>query len=237
MSRTLAVARREYASLFRIPLGWIVMALFLFLTGFTFRMTLRPGEPASLRGFFDLTWLLLAVICPAISMRLFSEEIRNGTIEPLLTSPITEASLVVGKFMGAVFFLATLLLPTVAYVIVLMALSNPDPGPMLAGYLGVFLLGMFYLSIGTLASALTASQPLAFLGTLFAFVLAKILAAVLSPLTDEPLRSILYSLGFDVRIHDFARGLIDTGHIVFFVAASGWFLAVAAIVLESRRWR
>jgi ABC-2 type transport system permease protein len=238
MSRTLAVARREYASLFRIPLGWIVIALFLVLSGMAFAgKNLHPGEPATMRPFFEIWWKLLLIVAPAISMRLFSEELRTGTIEPLLTAPITEASIVVGKYSAAVMFLATLLAPTLVYVFLLRSLANPDPGPILAGYLGVFLLGMFYLAVGSLASALTASQTLAFLGTLFALFLAEVLAAIVAPLAPAPLRGLLYSLSVDQRMADFARGLVDTGHIVFFLAASAWFLALAAIVLESRRWR
>jgi ABC-2 type transport system permease protein len=238
MSRTLAVARREYASLFRIPLGWIVIALFLALSGMTFAgRNLRPGEPASMRTFFEIWWKLLLIVAPAISMRLFSEEIRTGTVEPLLTAPISEASIVVGKYTAAVMFLATLLAPTLIFVILLRALANPDPGPILAGYLGVFLLGMLYLAVGSLASALTASQTLAFLGTLFALFLAEVLAAVVAPMAPAPLRGLLFSLSVDQRMADFARGLIDTSHVTFFLAASGWFLTLAAIALESRRWR
>lgn len=238
MTRFWAIATREYASFFRVPLGWIVIALFLALSGIFFTArSILPGEPATMRAFFGIWWSLLAIVAPAISMRLLSEEIRTGTLEPLLTSPVAEASIIGGKYAAAVGFLCTMLAPTLVYVGVLTALGAPDPGPILAGYVGIVLLGMLYLAVGTLASALTSSQTLAFLGTLFALLLAEIVAVQAGHAAPPPLDRFLYALSPSLRAADFAKGVIDTGHVVFFLAASGWFLALAAVALEVRRWR
>jgi ABC-2 type transport system permease protein len=238
MTRLWTIACREYCSLFRIPLGWVVVALFLALSGAVFSgRGLQPGQPATMRPFFEIWWTLLVIVAPAISMRLFSDELRSGTIEPLLTAPVAEAVVVLGKYAAAVMFLITLLAPTVAYVALLEALSRPDYGPILAGYLGILLLGMLYLSVGCLASSLTSSQTLAFLGTFFALFLVEILALVAAPVAPPVVRSFLYALSVDQRMSDFARGLIDMKHVVFFLVASAWFLALASLALESRRWR
>src|SRR5262249_19654501 len=114
-----------------------------------------------------ISWMLLLIVAPAMSMRLLADETRTGAIEPLMTAPVTEAGLIVGKFAGAVLFMLTCLAPTLAYVAVLNLLAKPDPGPILAGYLGVILTGMLYLGVGTLYSTVTSSQTLAFLLTLF----------------------------------------------------------------------
>ena len=236
--RVWAIASREYASFFRTPLGWVVTALFLALSGVFFSSrVLQPGEAASLRPFFNVWWSLLLVVAPAISMRLFSDEIRTGTIEPLLTAPISEGAVVAGKYLGAVLFLITMLAPSHENVVILPPLAPIDPGPVAAGYLGILLLGMLYLAVGSLASVLTASQTLAFLGTLFAFILLDLLTAVAGSALPRPLPALLYAISPNLRMADFAKGVIDTANIAFFLVASFWFLAVAAVVLQSRRWR
>jgi ABC-2 type transport system permease protein len=238
MSRALTVAMREYGSFFRIPLGWVVIALFMCLSAVFFaQRTLVPGNPAELREFFGIWWGLLLFISPAISMRLVSEELRSGTIEPMLTSPVGEWTIVMGKYLASVLFLITMLLPTLAFVGVLAWLSRPDHGAIGAGYLGLVLLGMLYLAVGTLASCLTSSQTLAFLGTLFVLFVLDLAPSRLAAQAPEQWAALLFKLSPSFRVADFARGLIDTSTIAFFVLGSFWFVALAAITLQSRRWR
>jgi ABC-2 type transport system permease protein len=240
MSAMLAIATREYRSLFRVPVGWVVIALYLFLTGVVFvSSVLIPGEPASLRYIFGISgWLLLPVM-PAVSMRLLAEEFRSGTIEPLMTSPVGDASIVAGKYLGACLFLATMLAPTLVYAGILMSVADPrpDPGPMLAGYLSLLLLGMLYLAVGTLISALTSNQTLAFLGTFLFLLLALLATGELAGRLPPQTARILVRLGLGGRMEDFARGVVDSAHVVFFLSVSAWFLVLALIAVESRRWR
>lgn len=240
MSAIAAIAGREFRSFFRLPVGWIVIALFLLLTGGVFATAiLVPGQAATLRPFFAIAgWLLLPVV-PAISMRLFSEELRTGTIEPLLTSPVRDGALVIGKFLGGSLFLAAMFLPTLVYPAVLWVVSDPAPdiGPIAAGYLSLLLLGMLNLAIGTLASACTSSQTLAFLATLF--VLLGMLLAPSFPTGSLPLsvQRIVGAISLPPRMGDFAKGVIDTSHVVWFLASTGWLLVLAMLALQSRRWR
>lgn len=238
MTRAWTVAMREYGSFFRIPLGWVVIALFLSLSAVFFaQRTLAPGNPAELRDFFGIWWGLLLFISPAISMRLVSDELRSGTIESMLTAPVGEWTIVIGKYLAAVGFLLTMMVPTLAFVGVLAWLSRPDYGAIGAGYLGLLLLGMLYLAVGTLASCLTSSQTLAFLGTLFVLFVLDLAPARLAAQAPEPWAGLLFKLAPSIRISDFARGLIDTSTIAFFLLGSFWFVAIAAITLQSRRWR
>jgi ABC-2 type transport system permease protein len=238
MTSVFAIAQREYCSLFRTPLGWIVTALFLLLSGLVFvREGLTPGAPASMRSFFDVWWSLLAIVAPAISMRTLSEESRTGTLETLLTAPVSEWSVVIGKFTACVLFLITMLVPSAAYVMTIEVLSRPDYGPILAGYLGVVLLGMVYLSVGVLASSMTSSQTLAYLGALIGLFLMELVPRLAAPRAPETLRPLLFAISARERLGDFARGVIDTGNIVFFLVLSGWFVAMSAMALQSRRWR
>ncbi|MBX3317621.1 MAG: ABC transporter permease subunit [Phycisphaeraceae bacterium] len=240
MSVIAAIAGREFRSFFRLPVGWIVIALFLLLTGAVFATAiLAPGQPATLRPFFAIAgWLLLPVV-PAISMRLFSDEIRTGTIEPLLTSPIRDGSLVLGKFLGATLFLLAMFLPTLAYPITLWSLSDPAPdlGPILAGYFSLALLGMLNLAIGTLASACTSSQTLSFLVALFVMLGMLLIPSFPAHSLPIPAQRALEFVSLTPRMSDFARGVIDTRHIAWFVALTGWLLVLSTLALQSRRWR
>ncbi len=241
MDRTLAIATREFRSYFRLPVGWIVMALYLFLTGVVFAISaLVPGEPATLRGFFVASGFLMLPIVPAVSMRLLSDEFRSGTAEPLMTSPITDAAIVLGKYLGAAAFLVALHLPTLVYPAILMSISDPaaDPGPIAAGYLSLLLLGLLYLSVGTLTSALTSNQVLAFIGTLLLLIIVQLVTSEgVATKLPEPAGRFLMRLSIPERLDDFAKGVIDSGHVVFFVSVSAWFLVLAFVALESRRWR
>lgn len=233
------IASREFRSFFRIPLGWVAMAFYLFLAGVIFaERTLLPGEPASLRYFFGISGFLLLPVVPAISMRLLSEEFRSGTIEPLMTSPVSDLNIVIGKYIGAALFLGALLAPTALFAVALFIVSDPapDPGPILAGYLSLILLGMLYLAVGTLASALTANQTLAFLGT-FLFLLLMLLVTSDIVRLPSPFDQFAATVAIGPRLTDFARGIVDTSHVVFFLGASAWFLVLAFIALETRRWR
>jgi ABC-2 type transport system permease protein len=233
------IARREFSSFFRVPLGWVAMALYLFLAGVIFaERVLVPGEPASLRYFFGVSGFLLLPVIPAISMRLISEELRSGTIEPLMTSPVPDLCIVLGKYIGAALFLGAMLVPTVAYTGVLMAVSDPRPdlGPIIAGYLSLALLGLMYLAVGLLASAITANQTLAFLMTLLFLLVVMLIGSDVIAL-PRALAPVAGTLAIGPRLADFAKGVIDTGHIVFFLSISAWFLVLTLVTLEMRRWR
>ncbi|MEZ6318129.1 MAG: ABC transporter permease subunit [Phycisphaerales bacterium] len=240
MRKLLAIAARELDALFRLPVGWIAIALFVLLTGVVFaQTTLIPGEPATLRYFFLSSSWMLAPVAPAISMRLISEEARTGTLEPLVTAPVGDVTIVWGKYLGAVGFLVLMLAPTLVFPLVLWGASSPapDPGPIVTGYLGLVLVGMVYLAVGTLASALTSSQTLAFLATLIVLALALVLSSGVAEKVDPRIGRVLLAFSVPLRMRDFARGIVDTSHVVFFVSASVWFVTLAAAALESRRWR
>lgn len=239
MSQAWTIARRELASLFRLPVGWVVIALFLLLTGSVFAVTLAPGAPASLRDFFGVSAWLLMPVAPAISMRLFAEERRTGSDEPLLTAPVSDLAVVLGKYLGAWLFMACMLAPTLVYPAVLWALADPkpDPGPILAGYISLALQGSLYLAIGAAVSAMTSSQTLAYLATLFPILGLLLLGAVAPDALPPWLHTAVAALSIQARAADFARGIIDTSHIVFFAAACACFLWLAHTALGARRWR
>jgi len=233
------IALRELGSYFRTLAGWIIIALFVFLTSVIFAITcLSPGAVASMRDVFGVSGWLLLPVAPAITMRLISEELRSGTIEPLLAAPVSAPSLVIGKFLGAVGFLVALLAPTLIHTGLLFAISapRPDVGPIIAGYLCLALVGTMYLSIGLLASALTNNSTLAFM-TAFFTLLALLFAGAGIRFVPGSFQPIFAVLAMGPRIADFSRGVIDTSHVVYFAGITGMCLLFSVCVMEWRRWR
>ncbi len=235
------IAAREVASLFRLPVGWIVVALYAFLSAIVFvQTTLVPGAPATMRYFFAAAVWMMVPIAPAISMRLFSEEARSGTIEMLRTAPVGDFAVSLGKFLGAWLFLALTLAPTLVLPITLAFVSDPrpDPGPILLGYLTLFLVGGLYLGIGLVASALTSSQTLAFLGTMMAIIVLMMVTSLAGPLqvlAGPRAQELAGAFSLTARVDELAKGVFDTAAVAFFLIGAGWAVVIAAGVLESRR--
>ncbi len=234
----LRIATRETASYFRSSIGWVAISLYLLLSGFWIAFAaLRPGEPATLRAFFGVSQWILLIVAPAISMRLIADEKRTGTFEALITAPISDWQIVVGKYLGALAFFAAMLLPTLAYVGLLETISDPDYGPILSGYLGLLLVGSLYLAVGLFTSAVTENQIVSLLSTVFFFILLELLSTTGGQWLGPPFDEALFSLSIFLRIADLAKGVIDTAHIAAFLAASAWFVVLTVVVVESRRWR
>jgi ABC-2 type transport system permease protein len=239
MSRSITIARRELSSYFCSPIAYVVMSVFLLTCGFLFWDDFQPGQIAGMRNLFDwMVWMLVWAV-PVISMGLLAQEWATGTIETLMTVPVNETDVVMGKFLGSLSFFAVLLAPTLLYVAVLVAFSVPtiDLGPIFSGYLGIILVGALFTSIGLFCSSLTKSQVVAAVAT----------AAVLFIITIAPWwvsGKIISNYWLNVinqtvfkRYGDFSRGVIDTGNLVFFLAATAVFLFLTVKVLESRRWK
>jgi ABC-2 type transport system permease protein len=236
MSRALAIASRELRAYFFSPSGYIIMALFGLITGLWFYFSaFVTGGTATLRSVFGIGTWLLALLGPAITMRLFAEEYRMGTFEALMTCPVREIEVVMGKFLGALGLLAAVLLPTLVFVAALEAYGRPDYGEVLCGYLGLLLAGCLYLSSGMLASTLTSSQPVAFLVTMFFWLAVGLAASLLPAHVGEGAASLLYAADPQRRLSDFTIGLVDTSNVVYFVSLSAFFLAATVGSLRVRR--
>lgn len=238
MSLMLTIAKREFASYFRTSIGWVILALYLLMSGFYVSFaTLHPGEPASLRAFFNASQWFLLIVVPGISMKLLADEFRTGSYETLAASPASEWHVVPGKFAGAVGFLAFMLICTLPYPLLLEWLARPDPGPIVTGYLALLLAGSVYLSIGVFFSSLTENQVVAMLATLFALVALEVLSNQLASLASPRFEAALYALSVSRRVGDLAKGALDVAHLVHAGSFIAVFLSASVIALESRRWR
>lgn len=246
MRKTWAIIRRELIAYFSSPLAYIVMTAFLLMQGYIFYLIVsflnNPQTPAMtpLRLFFGGTiffWLFLLFVVPVITMRLIAEERRSGTIEVLLTSPVNEAQVVAGKFAAAMIFYVALWLPTVLYVVVLKRNSEIDLGPVLAGYIGVLLLGFLFLSVGTLASTLSSNQLIAAIIAFAAMVALFSIGLVEQLLSTSALKASLAHMNLWTQMDDFAKGIIDSRHVIYQLSTGLMFLFFAAKSLEVKKWR
>ncbi len=232
----LAIARREIPAYLLSPSGYVITALFLLVTGLLFAFGgFQPGQAATLRPVFDLGAWVLLFVCPAITMRSISEELRLGTLEVLMTSPVSELEVILGKFIGAVVFLLIMLLPTALYVLALEVYGRPDYGELLCGYLGMVLAGTAYLASGILASTLTASQAVAFLVALFFWLTLSFGTKLLPARVPEEWVGLVVALDPDLRLKDFSIGLIDSANVVYFLSLTAIFLIAAVKALQARR--
>lgn len=238
MSRALTIARRELAGYFFSPIAYVAIMLFLVATGVMFSQDFRFGNDASLRTVFNsMVWVLVFIV-PVLSMGLLSQEWATGTMETLMTAPVGEVEVVLGKFLGALGLLLFLLAPTLLYVAMLYLYSRPDAGPIFSGYLGIVLVGGLFVSVGLFCSSLTKSQIVAAVSAaaiLFVFTIVPYWIAGLATLPPW-LQSVIQQCVYK-RYVDFSKGTIDSGNVVFFIMSSIVFLFLTIKVLESRRWK
>ncbi len=247
MQRISVIARREVASLFFSPIAYLVMFLFLLVEGFLFgMMVFVPGNLTELRMVVSFSQFGLFFIIPLMTMSLFSEEYRSGRIEMLRTSPITELDLVLGKFAGAMIFYIVLLGLTFIYLGLLVIFGRPDWGQTFSSYLGLLLLGTMYVSVGLFFSACTQAQIVAAMAsflTLGFFTFAQPLSGFLPQnwgvfgQVKVPVRAIFRYLGSGSHVEDFAKGVFDTQHLVYFGGFTVLFLFMTYLVIESKKWR
>jgi ABC-2 type transport system permease protein len=235
MSRTLTIAKRGLVGYFNTPAAYIVICLFLVLMGMFFWNPFFLVNRASVRGMFDMMAVLLLPTAPAMTMGLLAEEKRTGTLEVLLTMPLKDTEVIVGKFLGALGLLSVLLLLTLAYPISVSTLGHIDWGPVWAGYLAVLLEGSAMLAIGVLASSYTENQLIAFFTAGMACFAFWILARFL-PFLPQGISSIVEWASFDYHYENMLRGVIDSRDVVYFLSMIGFSLALAFRSLESRRW-
>ena len=232
----LAVAEKEIRSYFVSPVAWVVTAFFIAMWGYLFSIILTGGREANLRPLlsnFSVTFLFAG---PLLTMRLFAEEARTGTLEVLLTQPLREVELVLGKFFGSVVFLLFMFGVTLYFPVMLEIFGNPDEGPMVAGYIGVLLQGMAFVAIGLMASALTSNQIVAAAIT-FVTLLLLWLADSLSRVVSGPVAQVAQYISITKRFEDMPRGILDTKDIVFFLTLIIACLFITTQVIAARRYR
>jgi len=254
MSNILAIANKELRSYFSSPIAYIVIGFFAFLYGYFYvailnafvRQSLQMGQFGGgqsmsvnqqlIRPLLQNVTVLVLFMLPAITMRTYAEEKRSGTIELLLTSPVTDFQIVMGKFIGATALYTIMLLVSLIHLVVLFAFGRPEWKPILTAYLGLLLFGGCFISVGLFISTLTKSQIVAFMSTFGVFLFLWVITWIGSMVgpTGEKLTTYLSIVD---HFDDFAKGVIDTTHILYYVSVITFGLFLTAKSVDSERWR
>ncbi|NJN68556.1 MAG: ABC transporter permease subunit [Chloroflexaceae bacterium] len=236
MSTVITIARRELEAYFVSPIAYIVSAAFLVISGYLFSLILIDLHQASLEILFANIIVTLLFITPLLTMRLLADEQRMGTLEVLMTAPVRDWEVVVGKFLAALGLFGVMLLFTLFYPLLIWRFGgNPDPGPLISGYLGLLLMAGAMLAIGTLTSTMTSNQMVAAV-LCFGILLMLWLVDAASRVAPS-LAGVLTELSLRERYDDFARGAINLEDVVYYLSIVGGALFIATRVLESRRYR
>ena len=236
MRKIWTIAVREYKAYLASPIGYAIAFLFLLGVGILSLAVILYTAQAALRIVFHNIAVVLLFVTTAITMRLFSEERRLRTIELLMTNPVTETQVVIGKYLGAILFLFTLLLPTLVYYGFIEAYGSPDKGATFVGYIGVFLVGATFASIGVMTSAATSSQAAAALSAFFLLLILWIIEW-LSGRTGGALSNFLTYISVYDHLDEFMRGVLDSRGVVYFLSMIFLSLFATTRIINATKWR
>ncbi len=261
MRNIIAITTKELKSFFVSPIAYVVLMLFLVVTGYLFyigivefQLTYRRFQTIAqiyknpqilenlnvnaiiIERFLVNILFVLLFLMPAIMMRSFAEEKRNGTEELLMTAPITVNQIIAGKFLGSFIFVLALILPTIVYQVLLFSFSTPELGPVVTGYLAILGFACIGISVGMFASSLTQNQIIAMVIT-FVCMFMFFIIGMISPGEETVLGKVVSYVSIYQHTKDPLRGLIDTKDIVYFASLSLLFIFLTKQSVESVRWR
>jgi ABC-2 type transport system permease protein len=254
MNNIVAIAHKELRGYFASPIAYIVIGLFALTYGYFFYALLlffdrQSMQMAGMGGgasanvneqlispAFQNTMVVFLFILPMVTMRTYSEEKRSGTIELLLTAPLTDFQIIMGKFLGAMALYASMLAITLIHVGVLFGIGNPEWKPIATSYLGMLLMGGCFISVGLLISSMTRNQIVAGMITFVVFLMLWVINWI-ATFTGPTMSAILNYLSFTDHLTDFMRGVVDTKHVVYYVSFIAFGLFLTARSVDTERWR
>lgn len=248
MRAFLTLWRKELGGYFLSPIAYVTTIFFLVVMGFSFWLLANvlvdgPVGVGVMQALFDslFFWIGVLIVVPIITMKLFADEKRSGTLELLMTAPVNDTAVVLAKYAAALGFYVVMWVPTVAYAFILQAFTplttSVDLGPMAGGYLGALCVGAFYLSVGLFASALTSNQIIAAI-TSFALFGVYFFTGLLAYVgRSDQVRDVVGYASALIHMEDFARGAIDSRPIILYLSCTVFMLFATVKALESRKWK
>ena len=253
MTNIFAIARKELRAYFASPMGYVVVGMYALIFGvfyiaylnlFVRQSMAAPqfgGGPMDInqqlvRGLLMNAVVVTLFVAPLITMRTYAEEKRSGTIELLLTSPVTDFQIIMGKFLGALALYAVMLGVTLIHMLILFVYGKPEWKPIAAGYLGLLMLGGCFISVGLLFSSLTKNQIVAGILTLITLLLLWVIDWIGS-FAGPTVESLLSYLSLVGHTEDFMRGVIDSQHVVYYLSFITFGLFLTAKAVDAERWR
>jgi ABC-2 type transport system permease protein len=252
MRNALAIAGKEMRGYFSSPIGWVISGLFALIFGYFFsayldffvrnsmQAQMGQGGPVNInmsliRPLFSNASVIILFVLPIITMRTYSEEKRSGTIELLLTSPVTDWEIILGKFFGAMGLYGAMLLATMLHMTILFAYGQPEWRPLVAGYIGLLLIGGSFISMGLFISSLTKNQIVAGVGTFAAGMMFWVINWMGTALA--PQRPPCSYLSITEHFDDFAKGVIDTKHVIYYLSFIAFGLFLTSKSVDTERWK
>ena len=230
------IFKRELRAYFDSPTAYVVIIVFLLVTGWFFSTNFFMVAQADMRVAFGIIPFIFIFITPAITMRLISEERKSGTMELLVTMPIKDSEIILGKYLASIALLIGMIAPTIIYAITVSFLGDMDNGPVIGGYIGLILMGAGYLAIGTFGSSLTDSQVVAFIISWLMVFVFFLLDKVLFLLPNWLVTPVEY-LSIEYHFQNISRGVLDTRDIIYYLSLITFTLILAARSLAARRWK
>lgn len=235
MKNTLAIAGKEFKSYLASPMAYVVTGIFLAATGFFFGTSPATFNETSINGFLQAGVILILLFAPLLTMRLLAEERKLGTMELLLTAPVRDSEVILGKFLGSVYVLTVMLALTLYYPLLLKIFGDPDIGPIVAGYLGLLLIGYAALAIGIFASSLTSNQIVAAVVSIGILLALYFVGSIASAL-PKAIGDVVSYFSLSHYFPDFMGGVIDTRGIVYYLSITVLFIFLAVRSLDNSRW-
>jgi ABC-2 type transport system permease protein len=255
MSNILAITHKEIKSYFSSPIGYVVIGLYALVYGIYFYLAVRfferqsmamagigAGQPSVnineqlIRPVFQYAMVVFLIVLPMITMRTYSEEKRSGTMELLLTSPITDFQIIMGKFLGAMSLYAAMLGVTLIHMALLFWVSTPEWMPIVSSYLGLLLMGGCFMAVGLLISSLTKNQIVSVVTTFAVFMVLWMINWP-SQFVGPTAQAVLNYLSITEHLNDFMGGVIDTKHVIYYVSFIAFGLFLTARSVDVERWR
>ena len=238
MRRIALICGKELGTYLSSPMAYVVSAIFIALSGtsFTTYLAQTSYSDTSIRGFLDAAQLIILLFSALLTMRLISEERKLGTWELLLTAPVKDYEIVIGKFLSCLIVLLVMLMLTLYFPFLLMVLGDPDTGPMIISYLGLLLLGSSSIAIGIFASSLTPNQIVSAVlagGMLYGLWFLGSAASLI----PDPAGDFLSYFSLSYHFPNFIRGVVDTRDVVYYISVTAIFLFLSVRSIETERWR
>ncbi|MBN2716150.1 MAG: ABC transporter permease [Deltaproteobacteria bacterium] len=235
--------RREFAAFFYSPVAYVVIGAGALLNSVMFYLIIlflsqsgpAPGAPMEMLFSWVLFWLVVLILTPLITMRSFAEEKHSGTLETLITAPISETRIVLAKYLSCLAFYTIMWVPTLLYPIILMRYASIDVGPVLSGYVGTFGIGVMLTAVGILCSVATRNQIVAALVT-FAVMMALFLGGLFRWVDGLAAQSFFEYIDLMGHMEDFAKGIVDTRRLVYYGSVAVLAIFASVQMLSSRRW-
>jgi ABC-2 type transport system permease protein len=236
MNKIIALTKKELRSYFSSPMAYIILIIMLSLFNTFFFLIIDENREVSLRDMFQLMEFILVFIIPLLTMKLFSEEKSNGTMEFLLTSPLTHTMIVLGKYLSMLIFYSLLIVLTCTYYLILEYFADPDPISIFSGYLGIWLEGAFFIAVGLLASSWTSNQIIAAMVS-YLILFSLYFSTTFSKYVTGSSEQFLIQLSTRTHLENFANGMITPSDIVYYLTGILLCLVLTRLSIDNRLWQ